>query len=158
MNEFDKYFEELIGHEGGYVNDPDDRGGETKYGISKRSYPDLDIKNLTLEQAKEIYYNDFYLRYKIERLPEHIRKITFDMCVNFGARGAVKVLQEACNYKGRNNLVVDGMIGPKTINACKNVTIELVRAYRMLRFANIVHKRPQNKKFWFGWYRRCLKV
>ena len=158
MNQFDKYFEELIGHEGGYVNDPNDRGGETKYGISKRSYPNLDIKNLTLEQAKEIYYNDFYLKYKIERLPEHIRKITFDMCVNFGARGAVKVLQEACNYKGKNNLVVDGMIGPNTINACKNVSVELIRAYRMLRFTDIVRKRPQNKKFWFGWYRRCLKV
>ena len=158
MTEFEEYFEELIGHEGGYVNDPDDRGGETKYGISAKSYPDVDIKNLTLEQAREIYYNDFYLRYKIERLPEQIRKITFDMCVNFGARGAVKVLQQACNYKGVNQLKVDGMIGPNTINACKNVTTELVRAYRMLRFATIVQQRPQNEKFWFGWYRRCLKV
>ena len=48
---FDHAVKEILRHEGGYVDDPVDRGGETKYGISKRSYPDLDIANLTLEQA-----------------------------------------------------------------------------------------------------------
>ena len=61
MSEFDKYFEELIGHEGGYVNDPDDRGGETKYGISKLSYPSLDIKNLTIERQKKFITTIFIL-------------------------------------------------------------------------------------------------
>ena len=51
-------FKEIIGVEGGYVNNPNDKGGETKYGISKRAYPNLDIKNLTLKKAEEIYYND----------------------------------------------------------------------------------------------------
>ena len=51
--------DDLIEREGGYVNDPDDPGGETKFGISKRAYPHLDIKNLTEEHAADIYYNDY---------------------------------------------------------------------------------------------------
>ena len=54
---FDKAFEILIGHEGGYVNHPDDPGGETKFGISKRSYPDVNIAALTLDDSKLIYFN-----------------------------------------------------------------------------------------------------
>ena len=59
MTSFDHAFERLIGHEGGYVNDPKDRGGETKYGISKRSYPGEDIAGMTLGRAKEIYLRDY---------------------------------------------------------------------------------------------------
>ena len=57
---FDAAFERLIGHEGGYTAGVGDPGGETKFGISKRSYPREDIKNLTLEQAKVIYRKDFW--------------------------------------------------------------------------------------------------
>lgn len=52
MSDFDKAFEIVIGHEGGYVNNPKDPGGETKYGISKRTYPNEDIRGMTLERAK----------------------------------------------------------------------------------------------------------
>ena len=62
MELFDKAMNFVGLMEGGYVNDPIDKGGETKYGISKRSYPNLDIKNLTKEQAREIYYKDFWLK------------------------------------------------------------------------------------------------
>ncbi len=55
--------------EGGYSNDPYDSGGETKYGISKRSYPNLDIKNLTLEQAKEIYKRNYWDKIDGDNLP-----------------------------------------------------------------------------------------
>ena len=55
MNNFDSAFTIILGSEGGYVNDPRDSGGETKYGIAKKFYPNLDIKNLTVEQAKAIY-------------------------------------------------------------------------------------------------------
>ena len=57
MTEFvwDSAFDLLMLNEGGYVNNPNDPGGETKYGVSKKAYPDIDIENLTLEQAKKIY-------------------------------------------------------------------------------------------------------
>ena len=59
MKSFEEIINKVLEHEGGYVNDPTDLGGETKYGITKRFYPDLDIKNLTKEEAKQIYYNDY---------------------------------------------------------------------------------------------------
>ena len=57
---------EVLKIEGGYVNNPNDRGGETKYGISKRAYPNVDIKNLTLDKAKQIYYNDYWYNIKLD--------------------------------------------------------------------------------------------
>ena len=59
--------ENVIKHEGGYVNDPSDPGGETKYGISKKAYPKVDIKNLTLDDAIEIYKDDYWLPAKVDR-------------------------------------------------------------------------------------------
>ena len=109
---FEEIIEIVLEHEGGYVNDPDDAGGETKYGIAKRWYPDVDIKNLTKEQAKKIYHTDYWRRGKCDEVPPQLRHIYFDMCVNFGRGGAVKVLQQAANSKNRNKIEVDGGIGP----------------------------------------------
>ena len=145
-------------HEGGYVNDPLDLGGETKYGITKRFYPDVDIKNLTIEQAKEIYKKDYWDRNRVESLPQNLWHIYFDMCVNFGRSGAVKVLQQAANSKNRNKIDVDGGIGPATLKAIQNVETDRVRAYRVLKFANIVIKKPTQEKFWLGWFRRATEV
>ena len=58
---FDEIIEQVLEHEGGYVNDPKDLGGETKYGITKRFYPDVDIKNLTIDGAKEIYKKEYLI-------------------------------------------------------------------------------------------------
>lgn len=105
---FDQSFEKLIGHEGGYVNNPSDPGGETKYGISKRSYPDVDIKNLTLDAAKEIYKRDFWQKAGCDELPEKLRFQVFDTAVNSGVGQAVRFLQRALGVAD------DGKIGPVT--------------------------------------------
>lgn len=94
---FDEAFERVIGHEGGYVNDPRDAGGETKFGISKRAYPHLNIKELTLEQAKEIYRADYWNRCHLEEVPDEVRFDVFDMAVNGGVVAAIKVYQRALN-------------------------------------------------------------
>ena len=80
------------------------------------------------------------------------------MCVNFGRKGAVKVLQQAANSKTRNKIDVDGGIGPATLKAIQNLSVDRVRAYRVLRFANIVNKKPEQERFWVGWYRRATEV
>ena len=76
-------FDDAIGivlkHEGGYVNDKNDPGGETRYGISKRAYPDLDIKNLTISQATEIYKKDYWVKGKCDKVPPKLRLIYFDI-------------------------------------------------------------------------------
>ena len=66
MSNFDRAFRFLIGEEGGYSADPHDPGGETKFGISKRAYPQLDIKSLTLDQAKAIYRRDYWDRLQLD--------------------------------------------------------------------------------------------
>ena len=105
LTTFNKIIEVVLQHEGGYVNDPDDLGGETKYGITKRFYPDVDIKNLTKEQAKHIYHTDYWRRAKCDEVPPYLRHIYFDMVVNFGQSGAVKVLQRAANAKNKEKIV-----------------------------------------------------
>ena len=80
------------------------------------------------------------------------------MVVNFGQGGAVKVLQQAANSKNKKKIIVDGGIGPNTLNAIQNLEIDRVRAYRVLRFANLVIKKPEQEKFWLGWYRRATEV
>ena len=95
---------------------------------------------------------------KCDEVPSQLRHIYFDMCVNFGRRGAVKVLQQAANSKSRNKIDVDGGIGPATLKAIQNLELERVRSYRILRFANLVIKKPEQERFWFGWYRRATEV
>jgi len=92
---FDEACDRLLGHEGGYVNNPRDPGGETKWGISKRSYPHLDIANLTKEQAKAIYRRDFWDAIYADLLFSSVRYQLFDFAVNSGMQTAIRCFQRA---------------------------------------------------------------
>ena len=157
MKNFDEIIEQVLEHEGGYVNDPKDLGGETKYGITKRFYPELNIKELTKEKAKQIYKQDYWDKNKVESLPQNLWHIYFDMCVNMGKRTAVKVLQRAANNKGRN-IEVDGGLGPMTIGALKGVELDRVRAFRVKYYVDLITARPEQEKFYLGWFRRATEV
>ena len=154
---FDDIIEVVLEHEGGYVNDPDDPGGETNFGIAKRSHPDVDIVNLTKDGAKEIYKKHYWNRNKVENLSEELRHIYFDMCVNQGKSRAVKIMQRAANAKGAE-LKIDGGMGPMTIAAMDGVELDRVRAYRVKYYADLVTRKPVLEKFYFGWFRRALEV
>tara|TARA_R110000824_G_scaffold345771_1_gene532459 strand:- start:5891 stop:6370 length:480 start_codon:yes stop_codon:yes gene_type:complete len=154
---FEDIIEIVLEHEGGYVNDPKDPGGETNFGIAKRSNPDVDIKNLTIEQAKEIYKSKYWDKNKVEKLPEQLRHIYFDMCVNMGRGRAGKIIQRAANNRG-HELVVDGALGPVTLGKINNVELERVRAFRIKYYADLVTRKPDLEKFYFGWFRRSLEV
>ena len=95
MTNFDLFFDRLIGHEGGYVNNPKDPGGETNWGISKRSYPDLDIKGLTRNDAKEIYRSDFWNRIHGDEMYDGVAFQVLDFAINSGIETAVRKLQAA---------------------------------------------------------------
>ena len=157
LTKFDDIIEVVLHHEGGYVNDPKDPGGETNFGIAKRSHPDVDIKNLTKDGAKEIYKEVYWDKNKVESLSEDLRHIYFDMCVNQGRGRAVKILQQSANAKGAG-LKVDGGMGPKTIAAMDGVELDRVRAYRVKYYADLVTRKPDLEKFYFGWFRRALEV
>lgn len=120
MTAFDDAFEALIGHEGGYVNDPRDPGGETKFGISKRAYPNLDIKSLTLDAAKAIYRKDYWGPAQAEALPACVAFDVFDMAVNSGVKTAIQTLQKALGVSP------DGVLGPISLRA-----VQQADAYRL---------------------------
>jgi len=109
MMTFDEAFARLIGHEGGYVNDPRDPGGETKFGISKRSYPDVNIATLTVDAAKAIYFRDFWK--PLGDAHPAIKFQTFDFAVNSGISTAIRKLQAAIGVAD------DGHWGPLSASA-----------------------------------------
>jgi len=171
---FDDFFSRVIQHEAGYVNDPDDPGGETKFGISKRQFPGLDIKNLTIEQARTIYSREYWHRPGFWRLPALLSIRVADVGVTAGQATAIKMMQRAANTVCAGNvpqrrrapwrqkvvrllhggtLRVDGQIGP--------ITEHVIKAYPY-RFALMVafqdeaynHYRKLNPLYIPGWLER----
>lgn len=144
---FDQAFDLLIGNEGGYSNNSKDPGGETNWGISKRSYPDLDIANLTRDQAKAIYLRDFWVQSGAEQLPA-VGFDLFDMAVNSGAARAVRTLQDAVGTP------MDGVLGPRTIAAASALDPTILRIrFNACRLIFMTHlpNWPDSGK---GWARR----
>ncbi|WP_455756498.1 glycoside hydrolase family 108 protein [Sulfurimonas sp.] len=162
---FDRAFEATIGHEGGYVDDPTDNGGETKFGISKRSFPEIDIKNLSLSTAKSIYLENYWntKQANLGLLPDSIGIEVFDTSVNMGRHRALKMLQEALNLLNRNesrfdDLKVDGWIGNATISAVeKTKESELLKVLNGLQFTKyleFVNNNEDQERFFAGWIKR----
>ena len=146
-----------IRKEGGYVNDPVDAGGETKYGISKRSWPDVDIANLTIWQAFDIY-RKWYAN------PLHVSEITnprigwkiFDVGVNAGLTRAVKLAQQVCGAD------VDGIMGPNTLKAINETEeglffMHFIPALESF-YMDIVERNPAQQKFMRQWLVRASDV
>ena len=104
----------VLDKEKGYVNHPEDPGGETNWGITRRTYPHLDIANLSRSQAFAIYARDFWSRryYGIES--QTVANLLLLHAVNAGTSEAVKTLQRAANKLIRSRLAVDGKFGPLT--------------------------------------------
>jgi lysozyme family protein len=146
--EFDEAFDLLIDHEGGYVNHPNDPGGETKFGISKRAYPNEDIAGLTLDRAKVIYKRDYWDKVEADSLPSEIRFDVFDVAVNSGVRTAVRMLQRAAFAE------VDGVLGPRTRLAIKSmnplVLFARINGARLAFMADL----PTWNTFGRGWAKR----
>ena len=136
--------------EGGYVNDPRDPGGETNFGISKRSYPHVNIRDLTREDAVAIYKRDYWDACKCEELPPEIAVAVFDCAVNQGAGIAIRLLQKALRVTS------DGIIGPKTMAAARKAdAMELVLdflSWRLRRYANTANAITYMR----GWSKRVL--
>ena len=152
---------EVLRREGGakLTKDPDDPGGVTKYGISKRSNPDVDVENLTEDEAVIIYLEKYWKPSKASSLPESLQDMYFDMVVNFGQRRAVKILQEACNHKNKGkDLVVDGRIGPNTLRVSKSLEKDRLLAFRIFHYARICMKNKTLMKYYYGWVRRTIEI
>ena len=148
--------------EGGVNHDSVDRGGYTKFGISKKQYPNVDFDTLTIEQAREIYYQDYWIKGKCYICTPALAVVMFDSGVNCGIRTATQWLQAAYNKKTREHLIIDGIIGPKTMLAVtsidENVLIQGVLAYRLQHYSRLVKRYPEQKKFFRGWVHRVSNL
>lgn len=159
IDNFEQIITNVLKNEGGYINDPTDMGGETNFGISKRSYPDVDIKNLTSDQAKTIYKFDFWDKQQYNNIDNIIiaAKI-FDLSVNMGASKANILIQRALRSVGRK-VNEDGILGIATLNAI-NVTssTELLAALRSEAagyYRSIVASKKEQSKYLNGWLNRA---
>lgn len=145
---FKKAFKKLIGHEGGYVNHPDDPGGETNFGISKRSYPGEDIAGMTLDRAKVIYFRDYWLKAGCDKLPHPVDFLQFDAAVNSGVVIANMWLQRAVGT------AEDGVLGPITLAAVEALhPYELAARVSSIRL-NFMTRLSTWSSFGRGWARR----
>jgi len=160
-----KIAEEIVAREGGYVNDPDDPGGATNFGVTihtmRRLGLDLDgdkkittadLRKLTRDDAVGIFLRHYFERPRIGKLPEAIQASAFDMYVNSGAN-AVKILQRLLRDMGLN-VAVDGVIGPQTIDAAALAAARapehLADAYGIARrnyYYRLADRRPTLRKF-----------
>ena len=156
---------EIVRREGGYVNDPDDPGGATKYGVTigtmQRLSLDLDgdgvvttsdVKRLSREQAIDIFVRHYFERPGISALPGLLHATVFDMYVNAGGN-AVSILQRLLGAFGRP-CAVDGALGPKTAAAAQDVATaapdHLADAYGIARrnyYYRLGDRRPASRKY-----------
>ncbi len=158
MARFEEAIPIILSHEGGYVNDPNDAGGETNFGISKRQYPNVEIKALTREQATEIYRRDYWKPIYDQIAHQPLATKVLDLGVNCGTKTAHVLLQRALCQCG-TPVTVDGNFGLKTlagVNAIIGPRIlgELKRQ-AILRYENIAQANPSQTRFLAGWIKRA---
>ncbi len=165
MKQIEAIADAIVAREGGYVNDPDDPGGPTKFGVTlgalRRLRLDLtgdrkiniaDVRKLNRSQARDIFIRDYYFRPQINKLPDELQPSVFDMQVNAG-RNAVKILQRLLRDMG-HLVSVDGLIGPQTLRAAMLAQAEapeyLADAYGIARrnyYYALADGREASRKF-----------
>ncbi|MGO1308633.1 MAG: glycoside hydrolase family 108 protein [Kluyvera intermedia] len=156
----------VLAREGGYVNDPTDKGGETNLGISDLrdgladgktdidgdGKPDVKIKDLTAEQAGLIYQRDYWQAAKCGLWPDGISLFVFDSAVQHGAKKAIQLLQDAVGVTS------DGVAGPKTVSAVTGIDAEWLLTRCFLRrsryYADIIKSNSSQGKYLNGWFNR----
>ena len=154
MAAFERAFAIVVGTEGGYTPGVGDPGGETRWGISKRAYPNIDIPNLTLAAAQGIYRADYWNRVRGDLLPPALALVVFDAAVNSGVPQAVRWLQQAVGVQA------DGVIGPVTLAAIQAhagrgaaLVVDYL-AHRTVFLAAL----PTWRTFALGWSRRLAAL
>ena len=148
---FDKSIAMILAAESGYVNDPNDPGGETKYGICKLDYPELDIPNLTREQAIAIYEKNYWEPVHGDELPWPLCVYVFDSAVNQGVTVAIQMLQRSLNTNQ------DGIIGPVTIRLANTFGAWHWHRFMAIRALHYTGTRNFNN-YGEGWFIRLFEL
>jgi len=163
-NFFNRLVEKLIVLEGGYVNNHADAGGETKYGISKRSYPNVDIKNLSTQQAADIYYDDFWVKNNLDKIEDYdLAWAIFKAVVVTNPLRVISILQAENNAINLKQLAIDGKLGVKTLETINQLSpqwagvLKNLFEYRLSQYYTcLVLKDNSQKIFLLGWLNRVF--
>jgi lysozyme family protein len=180
MSDFESAVSFVLRNEGGFDDNPNDRGGATKYGISLRFLKSIpieklkkygvfvdstinsrDIQQLTLDQAKAIYRAEFWDNRNFEQLTsQDVCNYIFDMAINMGISPAIKCAQRACwaLFRKKDIIVDDGILGPQTIKLINDSGIFILPVMRSERAADykiITIKNPPSNQFINGWLNRA---
>lgn len=140
----------LCGTSGG----SDDHGGNTKFGITKNSHPNVDIDHLTMQQAADIYYKEYWLPLHCDEMDRDLARIVFNISCGSGTKRAMMLLQSALG------ITADGVFGNQTREALKNKPNNLcgkLIGLQMDYYERIIALNPTQSKFINGWDRRALK-
>lgn len=168
----DQEIDNLIAREGGYVNDQDDNGGPTKYGITQKTLENWlartvtleDVQNLSKKTAREIYYSWYYIKPGINELPAELQALMIDMAAHHGRRNAIKILQRALYDRSYlpSEKAIDGKIGPQTTLASRTAQgdmgrrlLKIIIARRVIFCENIVKRDPTQRKKLADWVARA---
>lgn len=170
MKTVDEMLNKILTHEGGFVDDPDDRGGATNYGVTQLTYSKwlgrpatlTEVKAMDIETAKEIYLKNYYFEPRIDALPNEVQVQLFDCSVNHGPVRAIKFAQMVCNLAGFGPVSVDGVNGPQTRKAITNAFTQMgdyfvsaVVDERVDFYHRIAANDSSQKKFIKGWLVRA---
>jgi lysozyme family protein len=140
----------VLSAEGEWSNDPHDPGGKTKYGISKKAHSEVDISALTLDQAEEIYYRDYWMPIHGDGILPKLAIAVFDGAVNQGVYGTILLMQQAVG------ITADGKIGPRTLAAARKANNDQIANFLALRA--LAYAGDANyQRYGYGWIRRLFK-
>lgn len=173
----DEIFSSILGKEGGYVNNPADKGGPTNWGITQavaraHGYTG-DMKDLTRQQALNILESDYWIGPRFNQVSEVSNAIAIELTdtgVNMGPSVAAKFLQRALNVFNNQgklypDILADGQIGPRTITALQSflsarsrdgekVILKALNSLQGARYIELAESRPANETFAYGWFER----
>jgi lysozyme family protein len=169
---FEEAFEKVLDIEGGYSDHEDDPGGKTKYGITeavaRRNGYKGDMRDLTPDEAKEIYYHEFWLNHNYNKIKNRDIAIEmFDQAVNMGQSTANRNLQKSNNLltaaKDIYPITVDGVIGPQTLRAINHCSkpialFNVLNGYQIKHYINLAENSNKYKSFIAGWANNRIEI
>lgn len=162
MAQFDKAIQTILRNEGGYANNPDDPGGETNFGISKRSFPEVDIARLTQAGAVAIYRTRFWAKYPLldDIQSQDVATKLFDLMVNMGPPRAIRIFQRAINDANQASVLAeDGWLGPGTVAQANALPpdqlLPAIQRNAARFYCDIVARKPNQRQFLRTWLLRA---